>query len=91
MNQTLIRDGKVKNKFKSWAKKKFVIACITVLLKGVLGILSSKVFDWIMEVFMKLPTCNLGVLGGLAVLWGSSLLPLRRQHARMKLTFSRDP
>jgi hypothetical protein len=59
----------------SWAKKKFVIACVTVLLKGVLGILSSTVFNWIMEGLMKLPTGKLGVFGGLAVLWGPSLLP----------------
>jgi hypothetical protein len=56
--------------FTSWAKKKFVIACITVLLKGVLGVLSSTIFNWIMEGLMKLPTGKLGVLGGMAVLWG---------------------
>jgi hypothetical protein len=65
----------------SWVKKKFVIACITVLLKGVLGVLSSTIFNWIMEGLMKLPTGKLGVLGGMAVLWGPSYSLLRRRIA----------
>jgi hypothetical protein len=54
----------------SWVKSKFVIACITVLLKGVLGVLSSTIFNWIMGELMKIPTGKFGVLGGWAVLWG---------------------
>ncbi len=66
----------------SWAKKKFVIACVTVLLKGVLGVLSSTVFNWIMEVLMKLPNGKFGVMGEWAVLWGPSVTPfLRRRYA----------
>jgi len=45
------------------------------LLKGVLGILSSKVFNWMMEGLMKLPTSKFGVFGGLAVLWGPRSTP----------------
>jgi hypothetical protein len=64
----------------SWAKKKFVIAGVSVLLEGVIGLLAEAVFHGVMEVLMKLLTCKFGVWWGWAVLWGPLVTPSIRRR-----------
>ena len=60
----------------SWAKKRFVIAWVTVSLEGVIGLLSRVVLCGLMEVLMELLIDKIGVWLGWAVLWGPVLFLL---------------
>jgi hypothetical protein len=67
--------------YKSWAKKWFVIAGVTVSLEGVIGLLSRVVLCGLTEVLMELLIDKIGVWLGWAVLWGPSITPsMRRQR-----------
>lgn len=58
-----------------------MLAGVSVLLEGVIGLLAEAVFHGVMEVLMKLLTGKFGVWWEGAVLWGLITLSIRRRNA----------
>ena len=69
-----------------------MLAGVSVLLEGVIGLLTDAVFHGVIEVLMKLLTGKFGVWWEGAVLWGLITLSMRRrERLRGRASFQSTP